>query len=82
MQHPIPPQITPHQPMQQMHATAATATIGGKAASGDHGFISTKKQAKISPVILIAGGIVFLLVYTLFWLKFFNVNLPIPFLGQ
>lgn len=37
-----------------------------------------KKQS--SPVILVVVGIVFLLVYTLFWIKFFSI--PLPFLPQ
>lgn len=37
-----------------------------------------KKQ--FSPVILVVVGIVFFLVYILFWLKFFSI--PLPFLPQ
>lgn len=36
-----------------------------------------KKKGKISPVIFIVGGVVFFLVYALFWAKV--LNLPLPF---
>lgn len=35
-------------------------------------------KSKISPVLLIVLGVVFFAVYSLFWLRFFNV--PLPFL--
>lgn len=37
-----------------------------------------KTSNGISPIIYIIGGFIFLVVYTIFWLKFFNV--PVPFL--
>ncbi len=37
---------------------------------------AVKPQAKISLPILLLGGIIFLLVYALFWMKFFNFKLP------
>lgn len=88
MQHPMPPQITTAQPqqpqMQAMHATAPALAVApaGEHGAGTptHGFVAPKKKAAVSPVILIFGGIVFLLAYTIFWLKFFNV--PIPFITQ
>lgn len=40
---------------------------------------STKSSAKISPIILLFAGVIFFLVYAVFWLKFFN--LPLPFLS-
>ena len=43
-----------------------------------HGAAVQKKSSGISPVIYIICAILFLAVYTVFWLKFFNV--PIPFL--
>lgn len=30
----------------------------------------------ISPILILAAGIVFFAVYSLFWLKFFNIKLP------
>lgn len=35
-----------------------------------------KKGMKISPVILAVGGVAFLVVYTLVWVKVFNLQLP------
>jgi hypothetical protein len=35
-----------------------------------------KKKGKISPLIIILGLIVFLAVYAIVWIKFFNINVP------
>lgn len=40
-----------------------------------HAFVA-KKGMKVSPVILAVGGIAFLVVYTLIWVKVFNLQLP------
>jgi hypothetical protein len=59
---------------------ATSAPVPNKQGPGSHGFVANKKGLHISPLILILGGIVFLLVYTVFWFKFFNI--PLPFIGQ
>lgn len=46
--------------------------------STPHANVGKNKNSSGSLIIYIIGGIVFLIVYTVFWLKFFNV--PIPFL--
>lgn len=61
---------TPGQPTVSMQSTVAAPS---------QSFVA-KKGMKISPVILIVGGITFLLIYALIWIKIFN--LPLPFLGQ
>lgn len=35
-----------------------------------------KKGAGVSPFLILTAGIAFFAVYALFWLKFFNINLP------
>lgn len=40
-----------------------------------HGFVAKKKNT-VSPAIIVIGTIVFLVVYTLFWMKFFGINIP------
>ncbi len=39
-------------------------------------FSSKKKAGKVSPVIVVLGMTVFFLVYTLIWVKVFNIKLP------
>ena len=39
---------------------------------------SKKESQSISPVILVVLAVVFFLVYAVFWVKFFQVPLPIP----
>ena len=70
------------QPMGPMHATVPLSTQNPVHAptAQIHGFVAPKKKSGISPILLIAGGIVFVIAYTLIWVKIFNVH--IPFLGQ
>ena len=73
-----PPQPTITQVMPTVtppRREPATIHIGGVPASHAS---TTEKKSKILPVLYITGGIIFLLVYTIFWLKFFNI--PTPFL--
>lgn len=89
-----PPHVQPPvQPPAAFGTTqpAAVPAVGahptppqGKPGAASHGFVAGKKGLRMSPVLLIVGGIIFLLVYTVFWLKFFNIPLPfpIPFLSQ
>ncbi|MDE2590645.1 MAG: hypothetical protein KGL95_13385 [Patescibacteria group bacterium] len=60
------------------------AATPAKPGTASHGFVANKRGLHFSPLLLIVGGIFFLLVYTVFWLKFFNIPLPfpIPFLSQ
>lgn len=41
---------------------------------------SIHQKPKISPILLVVVFVVFILVYTLFWFRFFSV--PLPFLPQ
>lgn len=76
------PSMSHATPMEPMHATVplSTTTPVHAPISQIHGFVAPKKKAGISPVILIVGGVVFVIVYTLIWVKVFNI--PLPFLGQ
>ncbi len=42
-----------------------------------HGFVAKRSGQKISPVIIVIAVTIFLIAYTLFWLKLFNVNIPL-----
>lgn len=43
-----------------------------------HAFIAKKTaDFKVSPVILIVGAIAFLLIYTVIWVKVFNLSVPL-----
>ncbi len=39
-------------------------------------FSSRKKAGKISPVIMVLGGVIFFVVYALVWMKVFNAQIP------
>ncbi len=43
-----------------------------------HGFVAgkQKKSGGLSPVVIVLAAIVFIVVYTLVWVKIFNVQLP------
>lgn len=80
---PIPPQPqTPPPPVTPIHATMPIATHP-QAASATIVGAMPKKRAKgvnIFPILFAVGGIVFFVVYTIFWLKFFNLSVPfLPF---
>lgn len=74
---PVAPVVMPH--------SAETVKIGGGSPAPDTSAPTPTSATQgvkkgISPVIIIGGGIVFLIAYTLFWVKFLNI--PLPFLGQ
>lgn len=83
---PIPPVTPASTPPNQTPATGWTSPVPppaaamppvmpGKNAFGEHGFVA-KKKSTVSPVIIVLGVIVFLTVYTIFWIKFFNIKVP------
>ena len=37
-------------------------------------------KSKVSPIVLIIGGVIFIAVYAMLWMNFFQI--PIPFLSQ
>ena len=42
--------------------------------------VATKPKTKILPVLFVVGGLIFFVVYAVFWVKFFNLKLPfLPF---
>src|SRR5260221_14053596 len=77
---PTPP--SPQPSVQTVQATIpvgrATVHVGATVTPETHGFVAKGKKSgmKISPVILILGGVVFFLVYALIWVKVFNLQLP------
>lgn len=69
------------QPAPQADETFTPSTseqvIDAKVPSSNSQIFSTKKKGgKISPAIIMLAAVVFFLVYTLVWLKIFNVKLP------
>lgn len=74
---PPKPQASPASP------TPAPATAAASSPSSPHPQVfnaSTLAGGKnthgLSPVVWIVVGILFLLTYTIFWMKFFNLSLP------
>lgn len=65
---PVQPQPIPQsQPVQEQPIQTPQTT-------------SLKKRNKMLPIFLVLAGIVFLIGYTIVWLKIFNLNLPfLPF---
>ncbi len=64
---PISQPVTTPAPTQQKvsYPINGAAVIGG-----------AKKKSKVSPVLLVVIGLIFFVVYTLFWAKLLNVSLP------
>ena len=80
---PSTPLPTPTEPSAPVNASPMetvsvgnTPTISYDNVTPTQGFSADKKKMKISPVILIIGGIVFLIVYSLVWIKVFNLQVP------
>lgn len=78
---PVPSQPAMPQPTEEVVQTPTPAmnSMENTASVKPHAFVA-KKGMKISPVILIVGGIAFLLVYTVVWVKVFNLS--VPFINQ
>jgi uncharacterized membrane protein len=74
---PVMPQAAPAAAavpqVMQANVTFSNAAAGGKQEA-------TGKKKGLSPILIIITGVVFFVIYTLFWLKFFSI--PIPFLPQ
>lgn len=88
---PAAPQPPPPAPAKSdvASATSDVALAGGSSvhhtttsfvAGNVAGNVEAAGKPKISPLVLVFAGVIFLLVYTLFWMRFFN--LPLPFLSQ
>lgn len=61
------------EPAKAHVTTAAPVITSGFVAKGSE---EKEKKSGISPVILFLAAVVFLLVYALVWVKFFNIQLP------
>lgn len=64
------PQIFMNAPLQSSHADTQMHAYVAQEVAG------VKQNLKIIQIIYIVAGIVFFLVYALFWIKFFNVSSP------
>jgi hypothetical protein len=78
-----PPLPTPEEPSMPVSATnmetvsvGNTPTVSYDSPTPTQGFSAEKKKMKVSPVILVIGGIVFLIVYSIIWIKVFNLQVP------
>ncbi len=84
---PVPPpaQTTPAPVMEtppttEMHSAIPMPVAPKPISAAIVGGAGKKKGGGIFPVILVLGGIIFLAVYTVFWIKFFNLKVPfLPF---
>lgn len=77
---PTPPK-EPEMPLSQPAVTVNVSTPPAPAHITPHpssGFVATheEKKSPVSGTLLVIAGVVFLLVYTLFWLKWFGIALP------
>lgn len=77
------PQPTPAAPsamptMQTVGTAKPNATSPVHLTSQIHGFVASKqkKKSQLSPVVIVLAAVVFIVVYTLVWVKIFNVQLP------
>lgn len=66
------PQPTAPTPPPNLHAVSSP-THGSTFVSGQH---TQKSGGGLSPILLVIAGLIFFAVYTIFWLRFFNVTLP------
>lgn len=85
---PIPqpqPEAQPSTPIQsgpttEMHASIPMPVAPKPVSAAIIGGATKNKKMNIIPVLLAFVGIIFLGVYTVFWIKFFNLNVPfLPF---
>lgn len=80
---PTPEPALPVAPVVMPHSTETVRIGGNTPIEVQHtttGTTHNETKKGISPIIIILGAIVFLLVYSLFWIKFLNV--PIPYINQ
>lgn len=72
----------PTPPTEEVNVTTepTMATVENTASIKSHAFVAKGGSMKISPAILIVGGIVFLILYTIIWIKVFNI--PVPYINQ
>jgi len=74
---------TPIQPTQTTQTTqnSTMPTEDIKSDTKSHAFVAKGNSGmKVSPVILAVGGVAFLLIYTVIWIKVFNLS--VPFINQ
>lgn len=73
---PPPPEVTPASKMEPITVgpTAIPSSGVGYVAPTVEG--AAANTQKISPVIFAVAAFVFFIVYSLFWIKFFNLSLP------
>lgn len=81
--------VAPANPVPVQPASAASSTVSivqqpvasvdNASVTKNHTFVA-KKGMKISPLFLVIGGVAFLLLYTIIWIKVFNLS--VPFINQ
>jgi uncharacterized membrane protein len=63
----------------QMNSEIAAPTVGASnfaSPAFQTQSMAIKKKSKIMPILFVFLGLIFLVIYTLFWTKFFNFKLP------
>jgi len=75
---PNPVTVGPTLPPVGVRREPEKIQIGGNSGTQTHGYVAPKKKNGLPTVLLVFGGIIFLIVYTIFWLKFFQI--PVPYL--
>jgi len=73
--------IIPSLPLtEEVTKTPQPLMVPGAPSGKTHAFVAKSGGRKMSPIIWVAGGVVFLIIYTIVCFKLFNV--PIPFISQ
>lgn len=73
---PTPQVATPQASQPPLRRTTSTVHVGYQLQPPK---VATQKKGKISPILIIAGIVIFFVIYTVIWVKIFNI--PIPFLS-
>lgn len=76
---PMPPPLTP-QPVQPTslvtpHTQAIQPSLAGQPKTAAS-LVANKQKLQMSNVILVVTGVFFFVVYTIFWMRFFNYSIP------
>ena len=75
-----PPTPIQSEPTTEMHAAIPLPAAPKPVSAAIIGGATKSKKMGIFPVIIALAGIIFLGVYTVFWVKFFNLSVPfLPF---
>lgn len=77
---PAEPAPSEEKPAEAPTVETAMPSMESTVSTKPHAFVAKGNGMKVSPVIIAVGGIAFLLIYSLVWIKVFNLS--IPFINQ